>query len=367
MIRRWSLLGLLLLLSGCVAAPAGVLTGAPLPPLSSSPVARSPIPVPSATPVPPSAISSSAVTRLPIPAPSATPVPLPTSPPARSPIPTLSATPVPTDVPLRAVQGDLSDEVDALEDAMPGENSERFVVPTAAELLAMAELTNQLLAGKVGGAGRTASLNGYELLEYADGGDGEAQNLLLREITSGTKGWGLYVFRQGPAQGIVIEVPHPRSDAGTSRIALALYRVLAARALLIAGAHRQANQDGSADVAHSAQTAFESIHEVLVAAGPTLVIQVHGFSAQKHPGYPQVIVSSSQGSTDPLLESLAAALQQEGVRVGRCGGAEWGDLCGETNLQARHIGAGSFLHIEMDESIRADAGLLIAALQQALK
>lgn len=83
----------------------------------------------------------------------------------------------------------------------------------------------------------------------------------------------------------VIEAPHPLTDEGTPTVALAIYRVLNTHALLVGGAHRDANQDGSADVAHNPQTIFQVFHATF--GENAIVLQIHGFAANKHPDYPQ--------------------------------------------------------------------------------
>ncbi|MBI5563777.1 MAG: hypothetical protein HY870_02705 [Chloroflexi bacterium] len=95
-----------------------------------------------------------------------------------------------------------------------------------------------------------AAENSYELARYADRGEDGAESWLLRELSPIRKGWGLYAFRVQAAYDVIVEEPHPLADADTPAIAAAIYRLLYARTLLIAGAHRGADADGSADVAH---------------------------------------------------------------------------------------------------------------------
>ena len=73
-------------------------------------------------------------------------------------------------------------------------------------------------------------------------------------------------LRAVDASNLIIEVPQPLADSSTPFTALDVYRALHARARLIAGAHRDANRDGAADVAHFEGSVFESIHESFLEA-----------------------------------------------------------------------------------------------------
>jgi len=247
---------------------------------------------------------------------------------------------------------------------MPGADSQKFVVPTDMEKAEFAELVRQLLAGNAGRGGGLAAENNYELLTYQDRGENDATSWLLRELKPARKGWGLYAFRVEATQALIVEAPHPLADENTPLVALDIYRALHARALLVAGAHRHANSDGSADAAHNPQTIFNAIHEALTESGAPIVLQVHGFATSKHPGYPQIVLSHDLGVKTDLLEQLAAALTTQGLTVGVCDGILYTDLCGETNVQSLHMAAGVFIHIEMDETVRRDdRGLLLALAQ----
>jgi hypothetical protein len=305
----------------------------------------------------------------------------PVAPPAstRSPIasPSLSASPifsVPTPTPTptllsiepRSISGDLLNQIERLEEDMPRAGSEGFIIPTNAEKDSFAELVTKIQNGELPRAGGVAAEFGYELMQYTDRGDGNSSSWLLRELKPIRKGWGLYAFRSSSTRDIIIEAPHPLYDEGTPAIAAQAYRVLRARALLIAGAHRDANVDRSSDVAHHVQSIFEAVHEVITKTKSTIVLQIHGFAASKHPGYPRIVLSSDEAQGSDLLDQLAAAFKAQGVKAGTCGGGQWPDLCGETNAQSRSSGPAIFIHIELDESMRADSSIVLTVLKQVL-
>ncbi len=293
-------------------------------------------------------------------------------------LPTATPAAMPTEI--RAVQGKLKNQIETLEKHMPRANSGGYLVPTDAEMADFSALLAALQAGDTTTALQLAFRNHYELISYTDGADANAVSYLLREQESGQMGWGLYALRANPVNNIIIEAPHPLADDGSPLIAVDLYRALDARALLVAGAHRDANPNQAADAAHTPQSIFQAVHQSLVKKQDFLtdapvVLQVHGFAASKHPKYPQVVIGYN-GQVMGLFENLQArqlaqtladALQARGINASVCDGQNWLDLCGETNAQASAMPDGIFLHLEMDETIRGDDGALMDALNQVLR
>ncbi len=302
--------------------------------------------------------------------PSHTPSPTPPAP-----LPASTTTPAPAPGPTAAdawsslpqLEGNLANQVEGLEDGMPRAGSEGFVLPTVEEIERFGALVTAIEAGDAGRAQSLAAGLGYELLRYVDHGDSAAQSLLLRETRSGAKGWGLYAFRLLAGSRVVVEAPHPLYDEGTPAVALDAYRTLGARALLVAGAQRDANADGAADVAHNRRTIFQAVHAALARAQDPIVLQFHGFAAGKHPGYPPIVLGSDQPAADALLPALRQALEGEGVDAGLCDGGAWRELCGETNVQSATMASGIFIHLELDESLRGDDRTLLGALRRLVR
>ena len=255
---------------------------------------------------------------------------------------------------------------------MPLADSDSFVVPKQTEQAAFSEIVSSLGAGDLVYSAELAKENDYILVRYLDFSDEKQASYLLREEMPISRGWGLYAFREEVTNNIIVEAPHPLSDKQSELIALDIYRALNARALLIAGAHRYANQDDMADVAHAPDSIFQSIHETLVQKTPIfsdvpVVLQIHGFAAKKHPGYPNVVLGFGQKISQPeilLSTGLVDALATRGIEAGLCRGDSWQDLCGTKNVQGSGNQNAVFIHIELDETVRDDYGLLIAALTQ---
>ncbi len=289
-----------------------------------------------------------------------------------TPIPYPSVTPTTLPDRLETINGSFRNQISSLEKYMPRADSEAYVVPSTQEQTDFSKLVSMIYANDTSRVAGLLSRNNYRLSYYVDQGDAYAVSYLLREQKPIQKGWGLYAFRMNSKSNIIIEAPHPLYDKRTPSVALDLYRALNARALLIAGAHRNANSDGSADAAHATESIFESVHETLTneiqrSSGHVIVLQIHGFHSTKHVGYPQVVFGFGK-ETDPAELSLGQDLEktfnQQSIKVGVCTGNDWKDLCGTKNLQASSMNGGMFIHIELDEELRKHDAAIVAALVQ---
>ena len=287
-----------------------------------------------------------------------------------TPTPYTWATPTAASV-IDTIQGSFRNQISYLEENMPRADSEGFVVPTEKEQEDFAELVFMLGTQDPAGAAQLATQNDFTLTYYEDRGDEYAMSYLLRENKPIQKGWGLYAFRMNSRSNIIIEAPHPLYDRRTTSVALDIYRALDARALLIAGAHRNANSDGSADAAHTTESIFHSVHDALsqdiqTASGDVIILQIHGFHTSKHAGYPQAVFGfgeTMQAAEFAIAKELEGAFAEQGLNVGLCTGDVWRDLCGTRNTQGSLDGA-VFIHIELDEKLRRNDDPLVAALVQ---
>lgn len=283
--------------------------------------------------------------------------------------PTLPPSPTPD---VNTISANLLNQIYRLQESMPLEEGDGFVVPTKTEQTAFSEIVTRLESGDLIYATELAKKNNYSLDRYLDLGDENAASYLLREEIPISKGWGLYLIREDGATNIIVEAPHPLSDKHTDIIALDVYRALNARALLIAGAHRSADPNGLSDVAHASESIFHSIHETLTEStatfpDPPVVLQVHGFASKKHPGYPNIILGFGQSASQEeisLSKELVGALTDLGIHAGTCEGDSWQDLCGTKNIQGSVKKNTIFIHVELDETIRDNDSVLIAALAQ---
>ncbi len=273
---------------------------------------------------------------------------------------------------IETIEGSFRNQINYLEENMPRANSEGYVVPTEKEQQDFAELVAMFGAHDLAHAAELAMQNNYTLVNYQDRGDDNAMNYLLRENKPIQKGWGLYAFRVDSTSNIIIQAPHPLYDRRTPTVAMDIYRALNAHALLIAGSHRNANADGSADAAHTTESIFHSVHEALAqemqaGAEQVIILQIHGYHTSKHTGYPQAVFGfgeNIEASEFAIGQRLKYALIEQRISIGLCDGYVWQDLCGTTNAQGSTPNGAIFIHIELDENIRKNDEALVAALVQ---
>lgn len=285
--------------------------------------------------------------------------------------PTMTLPPVPQTT-LETVEGTFENQISLLEKNMPRSGSEGYVNPSKEEQEDFSRVVSLIEGRQSTDALHLVTVNYYRLNTYVDRGDDSAVSYLLREQRPIQKGWGLYAFRVDSTSNIIVEAPHPLYDRRTPTVAMDIYRALDARALLIAGAHRNANSDGSADVAHAPESIFHSVHESLVReiqsnSETAIVLQIHGFHSSKHAGYPQAVLGfgeSIQLAETTLAQTLEAALSEQGIQVGLCIDDTWRQLCGRTNGQGAIPNGAIFIHMELDENLRKNDKALIAALLQ---
>ncbi len=143
--------------------------------------------------------------------------------------------------------------------------------------------------------------------------------------------WGTYVFRLGAASDFMIQVPRPLAETRSFEYGTRLFERLNASALLIAGAHPDANVDGSADVMDGANklSLFNLTHQVLLKtarSGHGLVVQVRAFSPTELVAAPEIILSMWEGAASaqaqPLIDQLQQELNLDGQVVAATGQAE---------------------------------------------
>ncbi len=242
------------------------------------------------------------------------------------------------------------------------DNSGMYIPPGDTDLNRMWQLTFLVMtsagtndAANLSRSSIEASRLGYDLIKFTNEKTGTVY-YVLRETAGKNRGWGLYIFRAGGSRDLVIEVPHPVDDLHTDRIGIMAFTKSKARVFLMAGAHRKANRDGSSDAAHSPKSIFEAVHET-VTKNTTTVIQVHGFTLTKEPGYPQIVLSSGNGSATSPVSELSSILKAKGLTTEISSGRTLKELEAATNVQGKYansIGA-TFIHMELESSVRKNS------------
>lgn len=165
---------------------------------------------------------------------------------------------------------------------------------------------------------------GYRLLRYRHSLSGQDYMILSEDETARTQRfWGTYIFRLGPAEGYVVQVPRPLFEINSFEYGVALFERLGARALLIAGAHPDTNLDGSSDIVRLEHigSLFSLVSQVLLReAGDEPVLIVHsramGYRLDTPPPEGQVLVSFAEGSfagtnDNPLERALLETMEAD--------------------------------------------------------
>jgi len=155
----------------------------------------------------------------------------------------------------------------------------------------------------------------------------QAEFIVLAETDLPASGRrGTLVLRLGEAQPYLVEVPRPLLEVNTLEYATQLFGRLQARALFVAGAHPDANLDGSSDVAslRNRRSFLNLVQQVLLreaGQAPMMVVQCR---AMRNPGGSapafDAILSLDSGAVamrqlSPLGRELAEQVSTDGLRL----------------------------------------------------
>ncbi|MGW4129255.1 hypothetical protein [Amycolatopsis japonica] len=212
----------------------------------------------------------------------------------------------------------------------------------------------------------TASLGklGFAVRDGTDRQTGRPYTVAVNE--SGTeRSWGMYLIDRSAPPSLAVEVPHPASDLRTESFGLDYFRQVPGAVLLIAGAHRKAD-DGRADVAHEVDSVFHVVATTLGGRGLTQ-IQLHGFDDQNLPD-DDIVLSSGATVAGPPAHRAADRLEAAGLDVCRAWASSCGALEGTKNVQGKAAAKDGtvFLHVEMSRTVReAGTANVIRALVEA--
>ena len=273
--------------------------------------------------------------------------------------------------------GDLLAYVDTFVARIPRKYSSTLVngydVPTVAEISGMAAVMNAIQAGDLESAASLAVPYSYKITQYTDTATGRPL-VILSEIQNadGTwpHAWGMYIIASDTATSdTLIEVPHTLADLNTERSGVLMFRQTRAKALLLAGSHRYANQDSSSDMAHVQSSVFETMHEQLLAS-TSVVIQPHGYSKTNYStaAPSDSVLSSGTSESSTLIEAVNTSVKATNftscIYTGDLDNSsiESANPCYElgatTNVQgisARALGA-RFVSAETETAVRTDVG-----------
>jgi hypothetical protein len=190
---------------------------------------------------------------------------------------------------------------------------------------------------------------------------------------------GLFVFRLGTAQELLLQAPHSFYDLGSGAIQASLFEQLPIRAAFFNSAHRyggpgikqEDRPDPAPDLAHRPHTLFQAATlGTSEALKDLVVIQLHGFRSRQG----ESVVLTPGAALQPI--GIQRKFQQEIQNLfGEIGpvvtGAARPELAATTNLQGQILSSKSaFLHLELSkparEQLLGDPALLSAFGQSLL-
>jgi hypothetical protein len=259
---------------------------------------------------------------------------------------------------------DLSADIQQFAQRMSDESG--YTKPSPAERTAIGDGVQHVLDGEPLDAKKTLAAIGYTLYKRVD----TATRRTFYEVADGTsqpRGWGRVLIDTNGATRLGVEVPHPKADQDSETLGVDLFQKVPGSVLVIAGTHRRAAPDKQADMAHTNESVFETVHELLVQRRFP-VMQLHGFRNETAPDS-DVVVSAGPTLRSPYADRIAQRLKEAGLSVclpwvTGCKGLE-----ATTNVQAQWVTAhgGEFAHIEVSHDARSEAELrdrVVSALAQ---
>lgn len=172
----------------------------------------------------------------------------------------------------------------------------------------------------------SAEAIGYHLLRYQHRYSGREYVVLAEDEAPATRRyWGSYVFRLGEPSGYMVQVPHPLFEVNAFEYGLSLFDELQGDTLLLAGAHPEANLDGSSDVLNPdhARSVFSLVNQVVLReAGRRsllgVAVRTYSVTPDAAPPPVDVLLSWSNGmqqlaSVGPLGQGLLKRLRMDGL------------------------------------------------------
>ncbi len=191
---------------------------------------------------------------------------------------------------------------------------------------------------------------GFSVRDGVDPATGRPYTIAVNE-TGTDRAWGMYVIDRSAPPSLVVEVPHPAFDLRTELFGVDLFRRVPGAVLLVAGAHRKAD-DSHADVAHETDSVFHVVATALAGRGLAQV-QLHGFHDQNLPST-DIVLSPGATVAGDAARRAADRLTADGFAVCRA----WEERCkgleGTTNVQGKMAASDDtvFLHVEMSRTVR---------------
>ncbi|PLS81100.1 hypothetical protein CYG49_03155 [Candidatus Saccharibacteria bacterium] len=266
--------------------------------------------------------------------------------------------------------GSLRSLISAQTVGFAAENSEGYIVPSTQQQNAFTSAWQQVIAGDMAAAAAAISSYPYDVVTYTDTDSGRMLRLLRERKNPSGKfvyGWGTYVFDPNASSKLIIEAPHAVADSNTELEAADLMTKERARALIVCGAHRNANAqlvdgDRAADVANFAGSVFQAVHEVFLSDTSLVFLQPHGFADATEPNY-NIIISQGESTSTQLVKDCASGLLHLGFLVQVYDGTGVLGATGNTQGKATRAVGAQFIHLEQNFTLRSNSAAVTTVVQ----
>lgn len=271
---------------------------------------------------------------------------------------------------------DLIAKIQSLKQIAPAKHSHDYQPPTTGEWQRFQDLADAFYSENIEKAQELAKTLNYRLIKFREQSSNQTLlGLLEQQDEQGTiRGWGSYFINPVADSNALVESPHILFDRLTPEIAGQVFLLSKARGFLMAGAHRNANGLGSADVCNPIQSIFQAVHQCWTKDGAT-TWQIHGFANPIAKGFPkntQIVLSTGKGQVSEPIFTLEQILEERGFSSyvynelsaesainqklnEQVSGITFSPLAGTQNVQgiySRQIGV-PFLHIEIESHVRS--------------
>ena len=170
------------------------------------------------------------------------------------------------------------------------------------------------------------------------------------------RSWGLYLVDLSAPIRLIIECPHPVSEASTELMGLQHWQTVSGTLLMLAGAHKDANS-GLADVTQNTASLFHGV-AASFASMKLPQIQYHGYADATAPSLSQV-VSAGTGIVGSAIKRVSTELASAGFAVGNAwdsSGSGTG-LTATTNVQGIDAASknATWVHVTTNATTRTSA------------
>lgn len=243
---------------------------------------------------------------------------------------------------IQRIEGYLQERLMGSKERLADRGSDRYIVPSQRDLLFFDdEILRPLLTLVRGAPGgkldpdhmedveivqRAAQALRYRLDWYRHRPTGQ-EYLILEEEGPERRFWGTLALRVGPGSPTLVEIPRPLKEVRSLEYGIAFFGSSGARFLSIAGAHPEANRDGSADPLDSRNRAnllqlFAQVITRETGEDPLMVLHCRGFQARTGGSAPgaDIILALGDGTVardhlSPLGRGVIRDLEASGLTV----------------------------------------------------